>query len=167
MAIRKIFFLLVIFCSLCFISSFSVAEERPISLNFWPLFHYISDPIEGTKEIEGLGPFFYWKKDPYRRQWGIRPLLYWTGDEKESLWRVEGIDPFGKYQVKEGDKKGYLAPLSLFREETFDGKKKWDFQFFPFFIGETEKGKDYFGLFMGDGRNSESPDWNSSYGLSS
>jgi hypothetical protein len=147
MAIRKIFYLLAIFLSLCFIPSFSVAEERPISLNFWPFFHYLSDPIEGTKEIEGLGPFFHWKKDPYRRQWGIRPLLYWTGDEKESLWRLEVVYPFGKYEVQEGDKKGYLAPLSLFREETFDGKKKWDFQFFPFFIGETEKKQDYFGLF--------------------
>src|SRR4030043_1685503 len=112
MAIRKIFFLLVIFVSLCFISSFSVAEERPISLNFWPLFHYISDPIEGTKEIEGLGPFFYWKKDPYRRQGGIRPLLYWTGDEKESLWRLEVIYPFGKNQVKDADPKRHVATLS-------------------------------------------------------
>ena len=147
MAIRKIFFLLGIFVFLCFIPSFSVAEERLFSVNFWPLFQYTSETIEGTKEIEGLGPLFLWKKDPDRRQWGIRPLLYWTGDEKESLWRLEVVYPFGKYQVKEGDQKGYLAPLTLFREETFDGKKKWDFQFFPFFIGETEKGEDYFGLF--------------------
>jgi len=147
MVIRKKHFLLAILVSLCFIPSFSVAEERPISINFWPIFQYVSDPMEGTQEIEGLGPFFCWKKDPYQRQWGVRPLLYWTGDEKESLWRLEYVYPFGKYQVREGDKKGYLSPLSLFREETFDGKKRWDFQFFPFFIGETEKGEDYFGLF--------------------
>jgi hypothetical protein len=147
MAIRKIFSLFVIFVPLCFIPSFSEAGERFFSINFWPFFQYTSDPVEGTKEIEGLGPFFLWKKDPHRRQVGIRPFLYWTGDEKESLWRLEVIYPFGKYQVKEGDKKGYLAPLSLFREESTDGKKKWDFQFFPFFFGETERGQDYFGLF--------------------
>jgi len=147
MAIRKIFFLLAIFVFSCSIPSFSTAEERRLSLNFWPLFQYTSDPIEGTKEIEGLGPFFLWKKDLHRKEWGIRPLSYWTGDDKEPLWRLEFFYPFGKYEVKEGDKKGYLALLSLFREETFDGKKKWDFQFFPFFIGETEKGEDYFGLF--------------------
>jgi hypothetical protein len=147
MAIRKIFSLLAIFVFLSPISSYSAAEERPFSLNFWPLFQYTYDPIEGTKEIEGLGPFFLWKKDLHRREWGIRPLSYWTGDEKEPLWRLEFFYPFGKYQEKEGDKKGYLALLSLFREQTFDGKKKWDFQFFPFFIGETEKGEDYFGLF--------------------
>ena len=147
MAIRKIFFLLAIFVFSCSIPSFSTAEERPFSLNFWPLFQYTSDPIERTKEIEGLGPFFLWKKDLHRKEWGIRPLSYWTGDDKEPLWRLEFFYPFGKYEVKEGDKKGYLALLSLFREETFDGKKKWDFQFFPFFIGETVKGEDYFGLF--------------------
>jgi hypothetical protein len=147
MAIRKTFFLWALFVLLCSIPSFSTAEERPFSLNFWPLFQYTSDPIEGTKEIEGLGPLFLWKKDSHRREWGFRPLSYWTEDEKESLSRFEFFYPFGKYEVKEGDKKGYLALLSLFREETFDGKKKWDFQFFPFFIGETEKGEDYFGLF--------------------
>jgi len=62
--IRKIFFLWPIFVSLCFTSSVSMAEERPFSINFWPLFQYTSDPIEGTEEIEGLGPFFIWKKDP-------------------------------------------------------------------------------------------------------
>src|SRR4030042_2494806 len=147
MAIRKIIFLLSIFALFCFHPFVSVAEERPFSLNFWPFFQYFSDPIQGTKEIGGLGPFFSWKKDPQRRQWGIRPLLYWTEDEKESLRRLEYIYPLGKYQVKDGDKKGYFALISLFREESFDGKKKWDFQFFPFFIGETEKGEDYFGLF--------------------
>jgi len=147
MAIRKIFFLLTIFVLFCFNVSLTRAEERPFSLNFWPLFQYFSDPTEGTKEIEGLGPFFTWKKDPHRRQWGIRPLLYWTGDEKESFSRLEVVYPLGKYQVREGDKKGYFVLISLFREESFDGKKKWDFQFFPFFIGKTEEGEDYFGLF--------------------
>ena len=80
-------------------------------------------------------------------QWGIRPLLYWTGDENESLRRLEFVYPLGKYQVKEGDKKGYLSPLSLFREETLTERRNGIFNSFPFFIGETEKGKDYYGLF--------------------
>jgi hypothetical protein len=147
MAIQRIFFLTAIMICFCFTHSFSVAGERPISINFWPLFHYLSDPIEGTEEIEGLGPFFHWKREPHRKQWGIRPLLYWTGEDNESLWRLEYVYPFGKYEFKEGEGKGYLFPLSLFKEETLDGKKKWDFQFFPFFIGETEEGEDYWGLF--------------------
>jgi hypothetical protein len=147
MAIRKIFFLLMIIVFLYSISSLSIADERSISINFWPFFQYTSDPMEGVREIDGLGPFFLWRKDSTRRQWGIRPLLYWTKDEIEPLIRLEFFYPFGKYQVKEGEKKGYLVPLSLYREEEFDGKKRWDFQFFPFFIGETEKRRDYFGLF--------------------
>ncbi len=147
MAIRKILFLLTFFVLFCFHPFVSLGEERPYSLNFWPLFQYFSDPIEGTKEIQGLGPFFSWKKDPQQRQWGIRPLLYWTDDEKESLRRLEYVYPLGKYQVRDGDKKGYFALISLFREENFDGKKKWDFQLFPFFIGETEEGEEYFGFF--------------------
>ena len=75
-------------------------------------------------EIEGLGPFFYWKKEPDRRQWGVRPLLYWTGDESEALGRLEFLYPFGKYQVKEGDKKGYLFPISSYKDQEFDGKEE-------------------------------------------
>ena len=135
------------FIPLWLIPSLSMAEEGVISINFWPFFQYTSDPAEGVREINGLGPFFIWRKDPTRSQWGFRPLLYWTEDQIDPLKRFEFVYPFGKYQVKEGDKKGYLFPLSLYREEEFDEKKKWDFQFFSFFIGETEKGRDYFGIF--------------------
>jgi hypothetical protein len=100
-----------------------------------------------VREINGLGPFFIWRRDSTQSQWGIRPLLYWTEDKIEPLKRLEFVYPFAKYQIKEGDKKGYLFPLSLYREEELDGKKKWDFQFFPFFMGETDKGRDYFGIF--------------------
>lgn len=147
MANPKLFYLMMISIFIYFFPFLSVAGERPFSLNFWPLFQYLSEPAEGTKEVGGLGPFFLWKKEPHQKQWGIRPFLYWTEDEKESLRRLEFAYPLGKYQNVEGDKKGYFALLSLYREENFDGKKKWDFQFFPFFIGETEMGRDYFGLF--------------------
>jgi hypothetical protein len=147
MAIRKIFFLWPILISFCFLSSFSAAEERPFSINLWPLFQYTSDPIERTEEIEGLGPFFIWKKDPHQIQWGVRPLLYQTEDEKEPVWRFEFLYPFGKYQRKEGETKAYLSPLSLYSQEEGDGKGKWIFHFFTFFIGETEKGEDYWGFF--------------------
>lgn len=147
MPIRKIFSISAFLVFLCSIPSYSVAEERPFSLNFWPLFQYISDPIEGTEEIEGLGPFFTWKKDSRQTQWGVRPLLYQTEDEKETLWRFEFLYPFGKYQMKEGETKAYLSPFSLYRKEEVDENEKWDFQFFTFFMGETEKGEDYWGLF--------------------
>jgi len=147
MAIRKIFFLLMMIVFLYCIPSLSMAEERSISINFWPLFQYSSDPVAGVREIEGLGPFFLWRKDDHRNQWGVRPLLYWSENEVEPLQRLEFLYPFGKYQVREGEKKGYFAPLSLYKEEELDGKKKWEFQFFPFFIGETKRGEDYYGLF--------------------
>jgi hypothetical protein len=125
----------------------SVAEERWVSFNFWPLFQYTSDSQDGLKEIEGLGPFFLWKKGPGRMQWGIRPVIFWTEDDSESLRRLEIPYPIGKYQVKNGEKRGYVAPLSLYREEEIDGKMKWDFQIFPFFIGATIKGEGYSGIF--------------------
>ncbi|MFB3887002.1 MAG: hypothetical protein ACE144_17390 [Thermodesulfobacteriota bacterium] len=144
---RSLRTIILLFFSLCLVPSLSAAEEGSISINFWPLFQYNSDPVEGVREVNGLGPFFIWKKDSARSEWGFRPLLYWTEDEAELLKRFEFMYPFGKYQVKEEDKKGYLFPLSLYREEEFDEKKRWDFQFFPFFIGETDKGEDYFGIF--------------------
>jgi hypothetical protein len=147
MAVRKLSFFWLIFVLLFFSPFLAVAEEGPISVNFWPFFQYTSDPVERVEEVNGLGPFFSWRKDPGQRQWGIRPLLFWTKNEIDPLMRLELLYPFGKYQIREGDTKGYLIPLSLYREQEFDGKKKWDFQFFPFFMGETEKGKDYFGIF--------------------
>ena len=146
MSILKKIPLVAIFLSFI-IPSHCMAEERPTHLNFWPLFQYTSDPISGEREIEGLGPFFHWKKESHQRQWGIRPLLYWTSDENESLRRLEFLYPLGKYEEKEESSKGYLFPISIYKEQEFDGKRKLDFQFFPFFIGETEKGEDYFGLF--------------------
>jgi hypothetical protein len=145
--IRKCLFAFTLLLFLFFIPILTKAEERSISLNFWPLFQYTSDTEEGVTEIDGLGPFFSWRKDPARKQWGIRPILNWTEQETEPLKRLEFLYPFGKYQIKEGEKKGYLFLLSQYREEEFDSKKKWDFQFFPFFIGETEDGRDYGGLF--------------------
>ena len=137
MAIRKIIFLLSIFALFCFHPFVSVAEERPFSLNFWPFFQYFSDPIQGTREIGGLGPFFSWKKDPQRRQWGIRPLLYWTEDEKESLRRLEYIYPLGKYQVKDGEKKKGFRFWPIYgRRETF-GISKSEFFLWPDFLKQT------------------------------
>jgi len=136
-----------IFVFIGFKPNLSFARDQWISFNFWPLFQYTSDSIEGVKEIEGLGPLFVWKKETNRLQWGIRPVFNWTGDKNESLWRLEIPYPFVKYQVKEGEKRGYLALLALYKEEESDGKKKWDFQFFPFFFGETIKGEGYSGIF--------------------
>jgi hypothetical protein len=132
---------------LCFIPILSRAEERPVTINFWPLFHYTYNPVEEMSEVEGLGPLIHWKKESGRTGWGVRPLFYWTEDEAKDLKRLEFLYPFGKYQMKEQDKKGYLFPISVYRDQTFDGKGKWDFQFFPFLMGETEEGEDYFGLF--------------------
>ena len=95
MAVRKLSFLWPIFVLLFFSPFLSVAEEAPISINFWPFFQYTSDPLDGVKEINGLGPFFLWRKDPTQRQWGIRPLLFWTDNETGPLTRLEFIYPFG------------------------------------------------------------------------
>ena len=147
MVMRTLNIISFIFILICLTPSLSMAEERSISINFWPLFQYSSDPVAGVREIEGLGPLFLWRKDDHQNQWGVRPLLYWTENGVEPLQRLEFLYPFGKYQVREGEKKGYFAPLSLYKEEELDGKKKWEFQFFPFFIGETKRGEDYYGLF--------------------
>ncbi len=147
MMIRKRYFLLAVAFFLGFIPFSSRAGEKPFTINVWPLFHYAHDPAEGVSEIEGLGPLFHWKGRSGRRGWGVRPLFYWTRDESDALKRLEFLYPFGKYQIRGEDKKGYLFPISVYRDQTFDGKEKWDLQFFPFFMGKTEEGEDYFGLF--------------------
>ncbi|NWF91585.1 MAG: hypothetical protein HXY46_01605 [Syntrophaceae bacterium] len=147
MAGQRILFPSIALVVLSLIPFCSMAEVGPTTINFWPLFQYTSDRTEGVKEVNVLGPLLLWRKEARQKQWAIRPLLYWTGDGAEPLDRLEFLYPLGKYQMKEGEKKGYLFPLSVYKEEIFDGKKKWDFQFFPFFTGETEGGKNYSGVF--------------------
>jgi hypothetical protein len=152
MIIRKVLCLWIAFIFPNFIPSPSHAAESRVFINFWPIFQYTSDPIEGTQELAGLGPFFLWKKDPHQTQWGVRPFISWTENEKDSFRRLEFPYPIGKYLVRQGEKKGYLSPLSLYREEESDGKRRWDFQLFPFFMGQTVQEEGYAGIFPFLGR---------------
>ncbi len=126
-----------------FDNPFSLANENEIFIDFWPIFQYRADRIKGEKEINGLGPIIFWSKAPDKTHLAMRPIFYFTEDEIEKLIRLEFVYPLGKYEEKDGQKKGYLAPIALYRED----EKRWDFQLFPFFIGVTEKGENYFGLF--------------------
>jgi hypothetical protein len=83
MTLQKRLFLVAILVLLSLVPSFSVAEERLVSINFWPFFHYLSDTKEDDSEIEGLGPFFYWKKDADKRSGASGPCS--TGQEMKVI----------------------------------------------------------------------------------
>ena len=138
---------IILFFFLCFIPSLTLADEDPVSLNLWPLLQYTSDRARGTMEIDLLGPLVTWKKEVRDNQWGIHPLFCWSEEESESLQRLEYLYPLGKYEDRRGEKKSYFSPLHLYKEERLGGVNRWDFQFFPFFVGETRKGEDYWGIF--------------------
>jgi hypothetical protein len=137
------FFLVALF----FLPLLSSGNEGRVSVNLWPLFGYTSDPATGETEIVGAGPLFHWKKKGPQAQWGVRPAFYWTEDEAEPLQRFEYLYPFGKYQNRKGEKKSYFSPVHSYKEEVWDGKKRWDFQLFPFFFGETIREEGYGGVF--------------------
>jgi len=151
MTIHRFFLLSLMIVLLWVIPSPSMGSEGNLSINLWPLFQYRSDPEDETQEMDGLGPLFSWKRDRLRKEWGVRPLFFQTEGQveksKESFHQLEFLYPFGKIQKTKDYTKGYLSPLSLYQREEWEGRKKWDFHFFPFFIGETEKGENYFGLF--------------------
>jgi len=138
---------IILFFFLCFIPSLTPAEEDPVSINLWPFLQYTSDRTKGTMEIDLLGPLVTWKKGVRDHQWGMRPLVYWSEEESESLHRLEYLYPLGKYEDRGGERKSYFSPLHLYKEERFDGVNRWDLQLFPFFVGETRKGEDYWGIF--------------------
>jgi len=137
----------VLLLCLVFASFPALADEEPGSFNFWPLFQYASDPEGGVKEIDALGPLFTWKREDRQNGWGIRPLFYWTEKPSESLERLEYLYPFGKYQDRKGEEKGYFFLLHRYKKETIEEETDWDFQLFPFFMGESKKGEDYWGVF--------------------
>lgn len=152
MTIQKFFLLSLMILLLWVKPALSIGEESGFTLNLWPLFQYRSNPIEGIQEIDGLGPFFSWRRDPMQKGWGLRPFFFQIEKSKDSFNQLEFLYPFGKYQSEKGYAKGYLSPLFLYRREEWDGRMRWEFHFFPFFIGETEKGEDYFGIFPLYGR---------------
>jgi len=135
---------LIIFLFLVgFDSTLSLADENELFIDFWPIFQYRSNKLKEEKEINGLGPFLFWSKGLGETHLAMRPIFHYTEDQIENFIRLEFIYPLGKYQEKDSERKAYLAPLALYREE----ENKWDFQFFPFFMGETEIGENYFGIF--------------------
>ncbi len=152
MTIQRFFLLSLIIPLLWVRPALSLESQNSFSLNLWPLLQYRSDPVEGMQEMDGLGPIFSWRRSPVKKEWGFRPLFFWVERSEESLSQLEFLYPFGKIRNEEGYTKGYFSPLSLYWREQGEGRKKWDFHFFPFFIGETEKGENYFGLFPIYGR---------------
>jgi hypothetical protein len=114
----------------------------------WPLFSY--DTFEGEKELEILGPLFTWRENKEGTEWGIRPLMYHTNYPSKELWRWEFLYPLGKYQLKEGDRKFYLAPFSLSRDEVTSSapeRRERASSFLTAFWGQTDKGEGYGGFF--------------------
>ncbi|MGB9628291.1 MAG: hypothetical protein ACPL6D_06490, partial [Thermodesulfobacteriota bacterium] len=152
MTVQQVFLLSLMTLILWGQPALLMGSESHFSINLWPLFQYRSDPVEETQEMDGLGPFFSWRRDPVQKEWGFRPLFFQIERPKESFYQLEFLYPFGKVQRERNHSKGYLSPISLYRREEWEGRRRWDFHFFPFFIGETEKGENYFGLFPLFGR---------------
>lgn len=141
--IKKIICLTLFLSFIFFDHPLSMADENEIFIDFWPIFQYRADKVKGEKEVNGLGPILFWAKGVGETRFAVRPLFYFTEDQIERFIRLEFVYPLGKYQEKDGQRKGYFAPLALYRED----EKRWDFQLFPFFTGVTERGENYFGVF--------------------
>ena len=122
----------------------------------WPLFSYHTS--EGQTEVEIIGPLFTWRKDSHGTGWGIRPFLYLTKYPSQELWRWEFLYPLGKYQLKGEDRKFYLVPFSLFRDEVTSSspeKRERASSFLTAFWGRTDEGEGYGGFFPIAGRLKE------------
>jgi hypothetical protein len=114
----------------------------------WPFFSYYA--AEGQKEVEVLGPFFTWREDRQGTEWGIRPLMYRTHHPSQELLRWEFLYPIGKYQLKEGDLKFYVSPISVFRDEVTTSRperREKNSSFVTAFWGRTDHGEGYGGFF--------------------
>jgi len=114
----------------------------------WPLFSYYT--YGEQKEVEVLGPLFTWKEDREGTEWGIRPLVYRTHHPSQELLRWEFLCPLGKYQLKEGDRKSYLFPVSVFRDEVTSSRperRARNYAIVTAFWGRTDHDEGYGGFF--------------------
>lgn len=114
----------------------------------WPFFSFYTTGEQ--KEVEVLGPLFLWKEDRQGTEWGIRPFVYHTDYSSQGLLRWEFLYPLGKYQLKEGERKFYLVPFSLFRDEVTSSapeRREKASSFLTAFWGRTDKDESYGGFF--------------------
>lgn len=142
----KAFVKLLCFFSLTCLLPFPAAHGK--SWGVWPLFSYYES--ETIKEWEVLGPFFVWRETKESKEWGIRPFVYRATDPSREFERTEFLYPLGKYQRVEGDKKFYVVPISLFRDEaTYSSPEKREkaSSILTVFWGETDSGERYGGFF--------------------
>ncbi len=126
------------------------------SWGIWPLVSY--QAADGQRELEVLGPIFTWKQTREGEQWGVRPFFYYTHYPSQELWRWEFLYPLGKYQRRGADRKFYLVPFSLFRDEVtypFPEGRERAASVLTAFWGQTDKGERYGGLFPLAGRLKE------------
>jgi hypothetical protein len=118
------------------------------SYGIWPFFSYYES--ERLKEWEVLGPFFVWRETEEGREWGIRPFMYRTNYPSRDLDRTEFLYPLGKYQRSKVDRRFYVIPFSLFRDqETYPtlGRREKAYSILTVFWGETDRGERYGGFF--------------------
>lgn len=101
-------------------------------LSLWPLFSYEEE--EGMREIEVLGPLFFWSERGEEVQWGIRPLVSRIKGEWDLLY------PLGRLQEGSEGREGYFFPIYSQKGENF-------LSFLTFYKGKDRKGEPYWGLF--------------------
>lgn len=130
----KRFFLLLIWFVLPF---FAYGYE---SFSLWPLLNY-EEEEEGTKRLEILGPFLFWKKGPDGSQWGLRPFL--SGHFDRNKERIDFLYPLGRFERKEGEWRSFFFPVF----KAYSEEDSSFFSLFTLFWGRSEKGDTYGGLF--------------------
>jgi hypothetical protein len=113
-----------------------------LALNCWaqvyeaPILDY--DSIDEKKELEALGPFFFWQaKEPEFKTYGFRPIFSYKRAKDTIAWDV--FYPLIRYRR---DEIGPRFHFLLFSRSTTNYK-----EFFPIFWGKTESGEKYGGFF--------------------
>ena len=81
---------------------------------------------------------------------GIRPFIYTTTHASRDLERTEFLYPLGRHYREEGDRKLYVVPFTLHKDEVTypsEGRREKAYSLLPVFWGETDTGEKYGGVF--------------------
>ncbi len=125
---------------LCF-SAPSRAQE--VRWNFWPFFFYSAQ--EGERRLEILGPLIAREVSPQEKSFSFRP--FYTRVERVEEEDIYFLSPLGHYHREAAYRRLRLVPLFTYDWMAGEKEPGRHHTVFPFFWGETEDGRKYWGIF--------------------
>ncbi len=128
------------------ITSLSISAEE---ISFGPLFDYTNNPELNKKHITALGPFFIYKTEDHKKQYGFRPLFYNEYDYEKDKHYLDIAYPFAGYRRHENNRAFNIFFFINYNSTDRKNDIQRKFSIFPLFFSSFSEDKEdnYLALF--------------------